>query len=384
MTIDKTIFDLRFGSNENISPTRDELRVFLDSPKKEGRKELHGDDLAKYDELLDRVQDFAQQLRQNSTSADVRPRMFYGVLGHSHFAHPSLKLAVEQYHYHAHALRTLDLRKPAAFIRSAEEELKKLNTSRKEDAVKAGRLQDMVDERKKTLEALRKQREALTAELDHITRYIRDNLHKIEKLCETSDVLLKDPETAKKAAHHAIEDVKAQFKDQLKDALHHGAVTKEQLQAAKEDVAQLSKELTDLVREDVSSLARLYEAVGGHVRKFGGELDALLARTGGGRNSSLEEDQELFTKAGQVLVSLVSDHHFDLHAAKIPAGTAHEDLLAEKRRETLDLLREQLEKDRRAWSDRRSGKDRRTFADPDHPKPDRRAGKERRSGRGRR
>jgi hypothetical protein len=384
MTIDKTIFALRFGSNEELSPTREELRVFLESPKREGRRELHADDLAVYDELLDRVRPAAPHLRQDSATADIRPKMFYGVLGHTHFAHPSLKLAVEQYKYHVLAFRTLDLRKPTAFIRSAEEELKKLNTSRKEDVVKAGRLQGMVDDRKKTLEALRKKRTALTAELGHIARYIRDNLRKIEKLCNASVVLLNDPETAGRLGNRAIEDVKAQFKDRLKDALHHGAVTKEQLEAAKKDVAALSKEITDLVREDARSLKGLNEAVRDYTQKYAREIDALLAGTGGSRNSSLEDDQELFTKVEQVLVSLVSDHHFELKAAKIHTETAHKDLLVEKRREMLDGLLELLERDRRTWSDRRSRKDRRTFDEPDHPKPDRRSGKERRSGKSRR
>ena len=160
MTINKTIFALRFGSNDELFPTREEL--------------------------LDQVREFALQFRQNASSADLRPRMFYNVIDHTHFAHPSLKLAVEQYQYHSHALRTLDIRKPSAFIRSAEEELKKLSTNKKEDAVKAARLQGMVDERKKTLEEIRKKRAALTAELAHIARYIGDNLRKIKVLCEAS------------------------------------------------------------------------------------------------------------------------------------------------------------------------------------------------------
>jgi hypothetical protein len=240
----------------------------------------------------------------------------------------------------------------------------------------------MVDERKKTLEEIRKKRAALTAELAHIARYIGDNLRKIKGLCEASADLLNNKGTAEKPANRAIEDIKAQFKDQLKDALHHGAVTKAQLEAAKKDVAALSKEITDIIREDSRSLAGLYEAVRDHVKKIGSELDTCSSAVRSNRNSSLEEDQELFTKVGQVLVSLVSDFHFDLRAAKTPAGTTHEDLLAEKRRDMLDQLLEMLEKDRRTRSDRRSGKERRTF--DERPKLDRRRGQERRSGRSRR
>jgi hypothetical protein len=382
MTIDKTIFALRFGSNEELFPTHEELKVFLKSPKREGRRELHGDDLATYDELLDRIREFELQFRQNASSADLRPRMFYSVIGHTYFAHPSLKLAVEQYQYHSQSLRTLDIRKPSAFIRSAEEELKKFSTNKKEDAVRAARLQVMVDERKKTLKEIGKKRAALTAELAHIARYIGDNLRKIKGLCEASAALLNDQGTAQKLANRVIEDIKAQFKDQLRDALHHGAVTKAQLEAAKKDVAALSKEITDIVREDARSLAGLYEAVRDHVKNIGSELDRYFSAVKSNRNSTLEEDQELFTKVGQVLVSLVSDFHFDLHAAQPRTGTAHKDLFAEKRREMLDQLLEMLEKDRRTRSDRRSGKERRTF--DERPKLDRRKGQERRSGKSRR
>src|ERR1700686_1509308 len=58
MTTDKTIFGLRFRSNEKLQPSIDGLRIFLDSPKKEDKGKLHGDDLAEYRDLLSAVESF--------------------------------------------------------------------------------------------------------------------------------------------------------------------------------------------------------------------------------------------------------------------------------------------------------------------------------------
>jgi len=58
MTTDKTIFGLRFRSNERLQPSLEELRSFLESPKKEDKGKLHGDDLAAYRDLLNAVEAF--------------------------------------------------------------------------------------------------------------------------------------------------------------------------------------------------------------------------------------------------------------------------------------------------------------------------------------
>ena len=156
MTKDKSIFGLRFGSNEELAPTREELEVFLKSPKEEGRRELHGNDLATYRELLEAVEAFEQhQQQQYAAPLSFRDKMFYGVLGHSHFFSPVLASEVEQFKYHLHTLLTLDLKKPTAFIKSAEAEMSRLNPKKRDDAVKLARLHTMVDERKKTLETTR-------------------------------------------------------------------------------------------------------------------------------------------------------------------------------------------------------------------------------------
>jgi hypothetical protein len=116
MTTDKTIFGLRFRSNERLQPSIDGLRIFLDSPKREGKGKPHGDDLAVYRELLQAVESF-----EHGQQAGFRDRILFTVLGHSHLVKPALKSAVEQYKYHLHNLSELDLKKPSAFIKSAEE-----------------------------------------------------------------------------------------------------------------------------------------------------------------------------------------------------------------------------------------------------------------------
>jgi hypothetical protein len=139
MTTNKSIFGLRFRSQAEIHPSQEELRVFLESVKKKGGQEIHGNDLAKYRELLKDMQQ------------DIRDKMFYGVLNHSRFVNPALKSAVEQYKYHLHTLINLDLKKPKVFIRRWA---------------------------------------ALAEELINIALYVRDNLVKIAKLCEASIVIL--------------------------------------------------------------------------------------------------------------------------------------------------------------------------------------------------
>jgi hypothetical protein len=310
--------------------------------------------------------------------------MFYGVLRHSCFFDPALKSAVEQYKYHLHELIALDFKKPTAFIKSAEEEIRRLNPKKKDDEVKLIRLRGMVDERKKTLETLKKRRAALTEELGYIARYTRDNLVKINSRCEASIVVLVDLQIARNEENRLIEDIKTRFKEDLKNLLHHGPVTRQHLEAVKKDVAMLSKEISVLLREDVYTLTRLYEAIHDHTKKIARKIDALMAEIERKKNKRFEEDGKLFAQVEQVLVSLMSDHHFELKATEIRTETAHESILFEKRKEMLDHLFELLQKERRSSNNRRAGEDRRRFNDPDYKGTKRRSGKDRRSGKSRR
>ncbi len=379
MTKNKSLFGLRFGSNEELCPTREELEVFLRCPKIEGGRESHGNDFAPYRKLLESVKAYEQQ-RQYAAPQAFQEKMYYGVLGHSHFFSPVLASEVEQYKYHLHALKTLDFKKPMAFIKAAEDETSRLNPKKRNDAVKLARLRTMIDERKKTLELFEKRRVALVKELGDIALYLRDNLVMIEKRCEASIAVLLDLQISRKKENQLIEDIKAHFKEQLRDSLRNGPVTKQYVETIKKDVAQLSKEISSILREDVYALTKLYEAVHDHAGKTALELDTMMAKTERGKNNSIEDERAFFSKIEKVLVSLISEYHFELKPTIIRSETVHENILSEKRKELLDHLSELLQKERRSRRDRRSTEDRRKFTGPNNTGSERRSGKNRRSG----
>jgi hypothetical protein len=381
MPVDKSIFGLRFGSNAELQPTAEELRRFLASPKKPGKQELHAADFAAYFDMLDRIDAFERERRMDPVDRDVREKMFFGVLHISHFFNASLLTAIEQYKYQFHALRTLDFRKPTVFIKSAEEEIGGLNPKKTGNAAKIAKLQSMIEERKRTLEVLELRRRALTDELLNITRYIRDNLVRIEKLCEGSIVILVDFQISGKAANRLVEDIREELKEQFRDS--RGRIDQEHARIAEQEAGELSKELSSLFREDVYSLTGLFEAIHDHTKKIAGDIDALTAPIKGAKSPSREDERSTYEQLEEVLVSLVSDFRFELKdgARLIEAG--HASLLMEKRKELLDSSLELLQKERRVRSERRSKPDRRKFKDPHYKGPERRQ-RERRSGRGRR
>ena len=384
MTKNKSLFGLRFGSNEELAPTREELRIFLSSRKEEGGREQHGSVLATYREQLEGVQAFEREQLHNSTPHSFQEKMFYGVLSHSHFFSPVLASEVEHYKYHLQTLLTLDLRKPTAFIRAAEDEMSRLNPKKRDDAVKSARLQTMVEERKKTLATLEKRRAALVRELGDIALYLSDNLVAIEKRCEAAIVVLVELQLSRKKENQLIDDVKTYFKEQLRDFLRDGPVDRQYVETVKKDVTQLSNEISSMLREDVYALTGLYEAVHDHVQKAAREIDALMAKTERGKKKSLEDDRELFAKIEKILISLISGYHFELKPATIRSETSYENILVEKRKEFLDEIFELLQRERRSRPDRRSAEDRRKFAGPNKTGPERRKGKDRRSGKKRR
>ena len=339
MTADKTIFGLRFRSNERLQPSLEELRSFLDNPKKEVKGKLHSDDLAAYRNLLKAVESF-----EHGRQGGFRDRMLYGVLGHSHLVKPALKLAVEQYKFHVHTLSELDLNKPSAFIKSAEDEIVRLNPKKKDEAARKERLSCMVEERKRALNAVKKHWHALAEELGHIIAYIRDNLVRIEKLSEESIVILVRDQIGKKKEVDLIEDIKTQFKERLRESLHQGTITKEQLAAVKEEVAGLSKRTSDVLRSDGYMLAQLYEAIHEYSKKTSRELEIVMGEIERKKHASYDEDRELYLQAEKLLVSLTHDCCFEIPASDIGTETEHEEILIEKRWEMLDYLFDLLRK----------------------------------------
>jgi hypothetical protein len=376
---DKPIFGLRYDANEKLLPSQEDLRVFLKSAQAR-----HGNDLEAYRKLIADTQAFEQREPHDASPHDGRDKIYYGVLGLSCFVKYALLSAVVEYQYQLAALLSLDFRKPAAFIHSAETEMKRFNPKKKDDSAKLTKLKGMVEDRKQAIERLKKRWAVLTSELNHIARYIRDNLHKVGNLCEASIVVLVDFQLQRRKEVQLIEDIKSYFKDQLRESLHQGSITKLHLEAVKNDVDMLSKEIAALVREDVYAITGLFEAIYDHVKGKAGEINALIARIGEKGGSGSEDEAPLFAQLERVLVSLISEYQFELNLNAVRTETAHKTIFQEKRKEMLAHLFEMLETERRSSSGRRSGKNRRKSADPEYRDPDRRRSEERRTGKNRR
>jgi hypothetical protein len=298
--------------------------------------------------------------------------MLYGVLGLTQFVSPGLELAVGQFKYHLYRLAALDFKKPAAFIQSAEREM--LDPKKKVQAAKKAHLSVMVEERKQAIAALTKQRAELVEELVNIAQYIRENLVRIEHVCETSIVILVGFQVTKSTEKQFIAALKEQFKGQLKDARERGPISSQDLENAKRDFAAVSGAVAALIRDDVYALTSLYEDIYEHVQRCAGAIEVLLAKTKTGL-----DDPALFTELEGVLDALVRDFRFELKAVSVGRDTTYENILRENRREILDNLFTLLDKDRRTRQDRRRHGDLRRYASPTSLASERRAAKERRS-----
>lgn len=334
-----SIFGLRFKTNEKLQPSLEELQLFLAS-KKTGTQELQSDDLLPYRELLAGLAGF----KTGSAGASMSDKMVYTVLGHSHFVHSSLKLAIEQFKFHVHALSALDFKKPAAFIKSAEDEISRLNTKKKEEALRIERMRGMVEDRKQILATQNRLWGDLTQELSHIIDYITDNLVGIEKLCETSIKCLVSEQIDRKKEVSLIEDIKMHFKERLRESLHQGTISKEQLEIAKAEVADLSKRTANLLRSDVYTMTQLYELIHGHAGKIVRELGAVNEEIRRKKHANYDDDLALYSHAGKILVALVSACRFEVKAVDISTETTNDKLLAGKRKEIFDHLVELLPK----------------------------------------
>jgi hypothetical protein len=351
MTKYTTIFGLRFVVNDDLHPTRGELQSFLDGPKDDGSGKPRSDDFAPFNDLLAAVEGYERGQHQGTTVRGFQDKMLYGALSHSHFMSSTLKSAVEQYLYHLHALSSIELKKPAAFVRSAEEEISRLNPKRKDEAARRDRLQGMVDERKETLDALKKHWLALAEELSSIIVYVRDNLARVDRLCDLSGTVLLNEQNSGKKEHELIEDIKTFYKERLREFLRHGSITKEQMEAAKEEVAVLSKRLSGIVREDVQSLITVYEAVRTHIQKIYPDLDGAAKAIAKKGHANLDDDVQLYAQASGHLLSLISNLHVELKPIDISTSTEQDLLLFEKRREMLSYLLDLLQRDLQSGAD---------------------------------
>ncbi len=332
MVNDASIFNIRFGSNPLLHPTDEDLRVFMES-RKDGSKTLHRDDLKSYWDLLNALAAF-----KISGSAGMGDTMLFFILGHSHFARPALKAAVEEFKYHAHILASLDFKKPAAFIKSAEAEMARLNPKKKEEAARIERMTGMVEDRKKAIADQHKRWVDLSGELSNIIAYVSDNLGRIERLCEQSIGILVGEQVDRTKELALIEDIKNEFKERLRQALHQGTITKDQMEAAKGIVAELSTRTADVVRTDIYTMTQVYERIHEHVRTIVAELRTIAGQIEAARHEQFEADLELYQRAEAALIRLVTGMHFEVKAADIAVTNEYDTMVVEKRKAMFDHL----------------------------------------------
>jgi hypothetical protein len=344
------IFGLRFKSNEELQPSPADLAAFLASPRASGGLRRHTDDLASFDQYLELVETYEREQKQGFGRLEYGERRLLGVLSHIGFFKPAFRVAIEEYKYHNHQLVLLDFKKPEAFIRSAEAEIGKLNSKKRDDQQKITRLQDLVKQRRKDLEVLARRRRMIAGELYHIAVHVRDNIALVQRLCEGAIARLAGLQVEGKKTGQMIEDIKEQFKADVREHRQMGSITPEYLESVKAEVAQLSQRLTKCVLEDIYFVTTIYEGFYEHAKNGAGRLTDLLGWADRVRKKDGNDEDQLFTRIEQVLVTLISEFRVDAALADQPgAAGRHEELLLEKRRELLDhiflVLKEQHNKD---------------------------------------
>ncbi len=382
MASDESIFQPRVRTSAGLKPSQETLNAFLKGTGKAGGG-LHIKDLTAYHGLLTENEAF-QKRSHDEQQRDLAELIFFNVIDHSRFTNSTLLSEVVLYKYHLHTLNALDFKHPAAFIKSAEHEMSRLNAKKINDVLRMSRLQEMIAERKKILAALKVQWTELTAELRQIALYVRDNLVKIEKRCDAALVILSDPEACRTKELELIEDIKAHFKEYIKDALHRGQITKQDLEQAKKEAEELLAEMSKLVKDDTGAMTKLYGAVRDHVKKAATEIAVLLIDLESKKGKGVEENRTLYAQIEQVLVSLITDFQFDRGVTPVRTKDAHREIATAKRKELVECLLEQVQTERRGRVDRRAGRDRRKSNDPDYKGPERRKNEDRRAGRSRR
>jgi hypothetical protein len=379
MTINQNIFRARTDSDEKIRPTPEELEAFLARAGTEIGRESRNNGLASYRRLLKEVEGFEQLLPSGNVGPDIRRRILLGVLSHTQIVNSVLLSEVELYAYHLQRIESLDFKTPTAFIKSAEHEISRLNPKRIDDVMRMKRLQEMIGERKKILAMLKKQWLGLVPELRSIALYIRDNLIRIEKLCEASVVILAEAGIGRTKERQLIEDVNNHFKDLMKKALHQGKITRENIDKIRSSVELLTTELSSLINEDGDALSTLYETIRNHVKTSSQDIASLLADLEIKKSGTVMDSLSLFRRLEDMLVSLLSGCHVEIKPTGIEQDSPHDIILNAKRAEMLDYLLGQVKKERRAPADRRTGRDRRKAKDPNYRGPERRSGRDRRS-----
>jgi hypothetical protein len=265
-----------------------------------------------------------------------------------------------------------------------QEEIEKLNPKKKDQAAKRERLLVLVNERKELLARRTRRRAAAAEELVNIAGYVRENLARILSLCKASLTVLRDFRTSRETERRLIEDLKTHFKEQIRDSLHHGPVTKLYIETLQREVSLITQELSSLIAHDVHALAGLYQSIHDHVEPVVRGLASALAELENKKDLMAEDAGAVFAQMERQLSSLLSAHRFELSMTEPRVRTVYPSILLEKRKESFDRLFSLLSRERRASRDRRSNRDRRMRTATGPAGPERRNGKDRRAGTDRR
>jgi hypothetical protein len=372
------IFGRREGPDASIRPSEEDLGAFLERMKKQGALVPHVNAMGKIRLMLIDMEAFETRRKLEPWQQDHRERMVYGVLRHSRFVCIELLTAVAEFQYHLRTLASLDFASPEEFIANAERTLKKLKRSKIDHVVRMLRLKEMIEERRNLLAGLEVRQRALIDELRHIASYVRENLIRIETLCRKAIVVLVEIGLERTKEGELIEEVRTQFHRELRAASGVRQLVAEDLERAKQIADRLTRKLSDLVREDVYSLSRLYETVHDLAKNTSGELTELLRELDRVRSGQRQEIIETFQRIGQALALLIVGFPDELRPKKVDIGLTRNALLMDKRREMVEYLFEQTGLERRARPDRRSNPDRRKAADRTYTGAERRSGQSRR------
>jgi len=384
MMTDNTIFGTRSDADEDIQPSPEELAAFLEQANKDGSGEPPIGDLADFRWLITDVEVHERRQVLDESEQDLSRKVAFGVLGHTQFANPMLLSEVELYSYYLHALSLLDFKNPASFVKSAEHEMSRLSPKRIVDVMRMGRLQEMVAERKKILAKLKSKWRAITSEQRRIALYVRDNLVKIEKLCEASIVIIAEADSNRVKEKQLIEEVRTYLRELLKDAARHRKITRQNLDKVRDEVELISMEMPYLFSTDSQAMMKLYESIRGHIKKAAQDIATILADLESKKSGSVQENFELLQKLGFVLVTLLSGYRMEIKPSQDGPVSPRDRIINEKRVAMIDHLFELVRKERRAPKDRRRQSDRRKAQDTAYKGPERRSGRDRRSGKGRR
>lgn len=372
------IFGRREGPDASIRPSEEDLGAFLERMKKQGALVPHVNAMGKIRSMMIDMEAFETRRKLEPWQQDHRERMVYGVLRHSRFVCIELLTAVAEFQYHLRTLASLDFASPEEFIANAERTLKKLKRSKIDHVVRMLRLKEMIEERRNLLAGLEVRQRALIDELRHIASYVRENLIRIETLCRKAIVVLVEIGLERTKEGELIEEVRTQFHRELRAASGVRQLVAEDLERAKQIADRLTRKLSDLVREDVYSLSRLYETVHDLAKNTSGELTELLRELDRVRSGQRREIIETFQRIGQALALLIVGFPDELRPKKVDIGLTRNALLMDKRREMVEYLFEQTGLERRARPDRRSNPDRRKAADRNYTGAERRSGQSRR------